>query len=264
MKESMSVKKVILIYGGKSAEHDISIMSSFAMLEHLVPRVPAVELVMINKAGDWVKGPTITEAPTHKEQLQLSYLHSENELGYEGKIIVPGDIYDKDAVIFPMLHGPNGEDGTIQGLFEVINMPYVGTGVMASACAMDKLMTKMILEHTNIPQLPYMSLTKSQYSTDKNEILQKILANLTFPIYVKPANMGSSVGISKVTSDSDLAKAIELAFDYDRRLVIEQGVTAREIEVAVLGNDDIHTTVPGEVVKDVDFMILMPNTWIIM
>ena len=247
------MEKIIFIYGGKSAEHDISLLSAASMLEHLVKRYEAVQLIMITKDGTWVKGPLLNAAPETKERLQLSYVNHENDFGYEGEVIIPGDIYEENAVIFPLLHGPNGEDGTIQGLFEVLNMPYVGAGVMTSACAMDKLMTKVILEQANIPQLPYVGLNKNSWLTKQDEIKKEIAAKLHYPMYIKPANMGSSVGVSKVTSDDEFEAGLELAFKYDNRIVIEQGATVREIEVAVLGNDDIHTTVPGEVVKTVDF-----------
>lgn len=243
--------KIILIYGGKSAEHDISVLSAFSMLGYLLERFKTVKLVMIRKDGTWFEGPEISEPVLSKEELILTA--NEEGKALKGKIIKPGDIYEEDTVIFPILHGPNGEDGTIQGLFEVLNMPYVGAGVLASACAMDKLMTKVILEHEQIPQLPYVGLNKHMWKTKKAEVLERVKAKLSYPMYIKPANMGSSVGVSKVESDEDFIKGIEEALKYDRRVVVEQGVDAREIEVAVLGNDDVETTIPGEVVKTVDF-----------
>lgn len=247
------MERIILIYGGKSAEHDISILSSYSMVNHLIKCYEEIQLVMIAKDGTWVKGPLITEAVSKKENLILSYSGQENEEGFLGNVIIPGDIYDEEAIIFPLLHGPNGEDGTIQGLFEVLNMPYVGTGVLASSCAMDKWMTKMIISQTNIPQLPYVGFTKKQWIDNNEQLLNHILKTLKFPIYIKPANMGSSVGISKACNEEELKNGIQEALKYDFRIVVEQGVVAREIEVAVLGNSDINTTVPGEVVKTVDF-----------
>lgn len=244
--------KMILIYGGKSAEHDISVLSSYSMLQHVDYNRYAVQIVMITKAGDWVKGPVLTEAPKAKEDMLLTYDGHQTE-GYQGERITPGAIVEEDAVIFPLLHGPNGEDGTVQGLFETLDMPYVGTGVLASACAMDKWMTKSIIaDQTNIPQVPYEGITLMDWH-DKDAVMDRCEACLTYPMFVKPANMGSSVGITKAENRENLFKGIEEAFRYDRRIVVEQGVEAREIEIAVLGNDEVKTTVPGEVVKNVDF-----------
>ena len=245
--------KIIFIYGGKSEEHDISLLSSYSMLQELYYDYYEVQLIFIARDGAWVKGPVLKEAPQAKEKLDLSYEGFENDHGYQGEVIAPFDIYEKDAVIFPLLHGPNGEDGTIQGGFEILDMPYVGCGVLASACCMDKIMTKHILQQTGVPQLPYVPVAKLEWMQDEAEVCDRCEGSLVYPMFVKPANLGSSVGISKAENREELVKGIKEAFRYDRRVVIEQGIEAREVEVAVLGNEEVRTTEPGEIVKEVAF-----------
>ncbi len=245
--------KIIFIYGGKSEEHDISLLSSYSMLQELYYDYYQVQLVFIARDGQWVKGPLLTQAPESKEQLDLSYENHENTHGYQGECIAPFDIYEEDAVIFPLLHGPNGEDGTIQGGFEILDMPYVGCGVLSSACCMDKIMTKHILQQTGVPQLPYVPVAKLDWKNDVEKVCDRCEGTLVYPMFVKPANLGSSVGISRVENRAELVKGIEEAFRYDRRVVVEQGIEAREIEIAVLGNEEVRTTLPGEIVKDVAF-----------
>lgn len=238
--------KVIIIYGGKSAEHEVSILSAFSLLKEMYYEYYQVELVHIHRDGSWwCYRETLTEPPKALKDIVLDERNS-----YK---ITPADIKAEDTVIFPMLHGPNGEDGTIQGLFEILEMPYVGTGVLASACGMDKIMTKHILQQIGIPQVPFVSVMKSLWKEDPLAIIEKCEGSLVYPMFVKPANMGSSVGISKVLDSDALVDAIHHAFCYDHRVVVEQGIEAREIEVAVLGNEEVRTSLPGEVVKTVDF-----------
>lgn len=244
---------IVFIYGGKSEEHDISLLSSYSMLQEIYYEYYTVQLIFIARDGQWIKGPRLTAAPERQDQLDLSYPGAENDHGYVGEKIAAFDIYEEDAVIFPLLHGPNGEDGSIQGGFEILNMPYVGCGVLASACGMDKIMTKYILQQASVPQLPFVAVSKLEWKTDELEVCERCEGSLVYPMFVKPANLGSSVGISKVTNREELIAGIKEAFLYDRRVVVEQGIEAREIEVAVLGNDEVRTTLPGEIVKTVDF-----------
>ena len=237
--------KIIALYGGKSAEHDISILSTFSMLQAFYYDYYQVQLVHITKEGQWFRGPLLTKAPEAIETLHL------NEETFE--LIKIGDIVEEDAVVFPILHGPNGEDGTIQGMLETLNMPYVGTGVLSSACGMDKIMTKHILQQIGIPQVPYVALSKVEWLANQDKVFEKCEGSLIYPMFVKPANLGSSVGISKAETKEELLAAIETALKYDRRIVVEQGIDAREIEIGVLGNDEVRTTLAGEIVKDVAF-----------
>ena len=237
--------KIIAIYGGKSVEHDISILSTFSILQAVYYEYYQVQLVYITKAGQWLQGPLLTAAPASEAELHLTL--------EQAKVIAPSDIKADDSVVFPILHGPNGEDGTIQGLLDVLDMPYVGAGVLASACGMDKIMTKHILQQMAIPQVPYVAVIKADWKDSAEKVYAQCEGSLVYPMFVKPANLGSSVGISRAENQDELATAIAEAFRFDRRVVVEQGIEAREIEVAILGNEEVRTTVAGEIVKTVDF-----------
>jgi len=165
----------------------------------------------------------------------------------------PVALADGVDVVFPVLHGPMGEDGTIQGMLELTGTAYVGSGVLGSAVAMDKAITKTILTQAGLPQLPWIQVMRSELRNDPSGLAQGIGERLGFPLFTKPANLGSSVGISKVHDASELLPALELAAHYDRKLVVEQGVNAREIELAVLGNDNPVVSVAGEVLPHGEF-----------
>lgn len=236
--------KIILLYGGRSAEHDVSILSAFSVLKAIYYNYYEVQLVFINKAGEWVRGPLLTEAPDDEDILHLDET---------AEVIQPCGIKEENAVVFPVLHGPNGEDGTIQGFLETIGMPYVGAGVLASACGMDKIMTKYLLQVAGVPQVPFVPVVRNAWKDQPRQILEICEGSLIYPMFVKPANMGSSVGISKAENREELEWALIEAFRYDQRAIVEQGIEAREIEVAILGNEDVRTTMAGEIVKDVAF-----------
>ncbi|WP_159722416.1 D-alanine--D-alanine ligase [Enterococcus sp. CSURQ0835] len=246
--------KIILLYGGKSPEHDVAILSAFSVISAVYFDYYQVQLVYITKEGQWVKGPLLTEKPASDETLRLTWAESgEQTADYTGQLIAPGDIKEDNAIVFPVLHGPNGEDGKIQGFLETIDMPYVGAGVMTSACAMDKIMTKYVLQAAGIPQVPYVPVLKNQWKENPKQIFEKCEGTLIYPMFIKPANMGSSVGITKAENREELQNALQEAYRFDSRALVEQGIEAREIEVAVLGNADVRTTLPGEIVKEVAF-----------
>lgn len=250
--------KVFLIYGGKSAEHDISILTAHSIVKEIYYNYYDVIPVYITREGDWLQGETLTSPVEHSEMLRLKESDKKEMAVAEAEIscgvkISPSDIQSEDAVIFPVLHGPNGEDGTVQGLFEVLNMPYVGCGVLASAAGMDKITSKQLFQQAGLPQVPYVPVFIYDWKHQPEVIFLRCEGSLIYPMYIKPANMGSSVGISKATNREELIEAIDKAFLYDRRVVVEQGVEAREIEIAILGNSDIHASVPGEIVKLKDF-----------
>lgn len=237
--------KIMLVYGGKSAEHDVSILSAYSILQAVFYEYYQVQLFYIAQDGTWYKGPLLNSSPESDAVLRLDLATAEKT--------TPVAVKEENSIIFPVLHGPNGEDGTIQGLFETLDMPYVGGGVLASACGMDKIMTKYILQQVGIPQVPYVSVMKNVWEKNQQSIFDQCEGSMVYPLYIKPANMGSSVGISRATNRDELAEAIETALQYDRRVVVEQGIEAREIEVAVLGNEEVRTTYPGEVVKKEEF-----------
>ncbi|MBC7797025.1 MAG: D-alanine--D-alanine ligase, partial [Pyrinomonadaceae bacterium] len=149
-------------------------------------------------------------------------------------------------VVFPVLHGTYGEDGTIQGLFEMANVPYIGCGVLASSCGMDKVTMKTLFRDAGLPMCKYTWFLRNEYEGDAQKYLDLITHGLGFPVFVKPANLGSSVGISKATDEESLKAAIELAAKYDRKIIVEEGLDIREIEVAVIGNDAPEASLPGE------------------
>jgi D-alanine-D-alanine ligase len=151
-------------------------------------------------------------------------------------------------VVFPVLHGPYGEDGTIQGMLELAGIPYVGSGVLASAVAMDKLTMKKVFAHHGLPQVEWLGLTCKEWRTDQGRWLREIETSLGYPCFVKPANLGSSVGINKATDADELKRALDAAAELDRRLIVEAGVEAREIEISVLGNEGAEVSVPGEII----------------
>lgn len=248
--------KITLLYGGKSEEHDVSILSAYSVLNAIYYNYYQVQLVYISRDGEWIKGPLLDEKPIDVNVLKLNW-SSDGTIDkwgeYTGKKISPCEIKEDDTIVFPVLHGPNGEDGTMQGFLETIGLPYVGAGVLASANAMDKIMTKYLLQTAGIPQVPFVPVLKSQWKENPKCIFDQCEGSLLYPVYVKPANMGSSVGISKASNREELQKALEDAYQYDSRAIVEQGIEAREIEVAILGNEDIRTTLPGEIIKDVEF-----------
>ena len=224
--------KITLLYGGRSAEHEVSILSAFSVLNAIYYNYYQVQLVFITKEGQWVKGPLLTEKPASKDVLHLSWDPSgQTEEGFTGKVINPGEIKEEGAIVFPVLHGPNGEDGTIQGFLETLNMPYVGAGVLTSACAMDKIMTKYILQAAGVPQVPYVPVLKNQWKENPKKVFDQCEGSLLYPMFVKPANMGSSVGITKAENREELQNALATAYQYDSRAIVEQGIEAREIEV---------------------------------
>ncbi|WP_210138665.1 D-alanine--D-alanine ligase [Staphylococcus sp. GDB9P120P] len=245
----MAKENVCIVYGGKSAEHDVSILTAQNVLNAIDKEKYQVDIIYITNDGDWKKKENIVDPIDDIDTLRLV----EVPAGEISKLLNEGSLGTAYSAVFPLLHGPNGEDGTIQGLFEVLDIPYVGNGVLAASSSMDKLVMKQLFAHRGLPQLPYVSFLRSEYQKYENNILKLVHDKLEYPVFVKPANLGSSVGISKCNDEEELKRGIEEAFQFDRKLVIEQGIDAREIEVAVLGNDYPETTWPGEVVKDVAF-----------
>ncbi len=237
---------IFLIYGGKSAEHEVSIVSAYNIVKEINFEQHIVKPIYITREGKWVKGDDLKTAEHINSQIDM--IVSEDQPAFDFN-----ELRQEDAVAFPVLHGPNGEDGTVQGLFEVLDVPYVGCGVLASSTGMDKIISKALFEHAGIPQLPYVPVNQKRWKLDQDEVIQSIESELSYPMYVKPANMGSSVGISEAKDQNELRQAIVLAFEFDHRVVVEQGVIAREIEISILGNEDVNTSIPGELVKDIQF-----------
>lgn len=239
--------EIIVLFGGKSAEHDISILTATAIMQNIQYNRHSVTPVYIDRQGHWFKGANMTEKPDAQANFQLDQV---------GQAIVPTDVLleGTDQIVFPALHGPNGEDGTIQGLFESLNVAYVGAGVLASAAGMDKIVSKHLLNQAGLPQVPFVALTSYEWEKDQEVAIEKVTNELAYPVFVKPANMGSSVGVSEAIDDASLLAALTLAFRYDRRVLVETSVqNPREVELAVLGNDEVFVSVPGELAKGQGF-----------
>jgi D-alanine-D-alanine ligase len=245
----MAKENICILYGGKSAEHDVSILTAQNVLNAIDKDTYRIDIIYITNDGQWKKKTDIVNEISDNDFLRLNDV----EAGDISRLLSTEAGQQPYSAVFPLLHGPNGEDGTMQGLFEVLDLPYVGNGVLAASSTMDKLVMKQLFAHRGLPQLPYVSFLRSEYQKYEGNILKLVHDKLEYPVFVKPANLGSSVGISKCNNEEELKQGIEEAFQFDRKLVIEQGINAREIEVAVLGNDYPETTLPGEVIKDVAF-----------
>ncbi|MGF3195652.1 D-alanine--D-alanine ligase [Facklamia sp. P13055] len=249
--------KIILLYGGQSAEHEISIISAHNISQAIMYNLYTVQPIYITKDGQWIQGPEMNEPSLGDQQLIFNESDhakwSTTNTPSKGVVIKPGEIQEEDAIVFPVLHGPNGEDGTIQGFVEVLDMPYVGAGITASANGMDKIISKSLFTQAGIPQVPYVSFDDVEWKNQQENLIIKAEGTLLYPMFVKPANMGSSVGISKAQDKYQLIEAVNEALKYDRRIVVEQGISADECEVAVLGNEDIHVSCVGRLIKTQDF-----------
>lgn len=245
-------KKLGLLYGGKSAEHKVSMQTALAVIKALDLEKFDIYPVYITEEGEWVKGPML-EAPAESvKQLEFSQGEAMSPAALAPAMFKSAEESSFD-IIFPLLHGPNGEDGTVQGMLELLNLPYVGNGVLASSAGMDKVIMKNIFAQAGLPQVNYVWFVRSEWQKAGETAYEKVEEELGYPCFVKPANLGSSVGISKCTNREELAAAFEEAFQFDRKIIVEEGVTAREIELGVLGNDEPECSVAGEIVPKKDF-----------
>ncbi|MGD8553664.1 MAG: D-alanine--D-alanine ligase family protein [Anaerolineales bacterium] len=249
--------KVGLLFGGRSGEHEVSLMSARSVLEEFNKSKYEVIQVGLTKEGRWLHGEE-TLASFESGALEgLNHVTLLPEPGRGGLYMWSNDdefdlLTDLD-VAFPVLHGTFGEDGTIQGLFELMEIPYVGAGVLASSVAMDKGLFKDVMRGNGIPVLDWVGLGSSQFEKGLESALQRAERVGPYPLFTKPANMGSSVGIMRCESRSDLIEGIQEAAQFDRRVIVEHGINAREIEVSVLGNDEPDASVPGEIVPSDSF-----------
>ena len=268
-----------MIYGGRSGEHEVSLASAAAVFKNLDPARYEAIPIKIEKDGRWSlpdRPPAIDKAADVIHEIQTPQLEADDrrethlvarpggdtlvtlapstravEPARSGQATVSGVKLD---VVFPVLHGPYGEDGTVQGLLELANVPYVGAGVLASAVGMDKAAMKLAFAAKGLPICDYEVVLRRDWQHDERATLQTVVDRLGFPVFVKPANLGSSVGISKAKHVAELRTAIKLAGEFDRKVVVEAAVPkAREIEVAVLGNDEPEASVPGEIIPSGEF-----------
>ncbi|MBM4765396.1 D-alanine--D-alanine ligase [Bacillus sp. B15-48] len=239
-------KKIGLLYGGKSAEHKVSMQTALAVTKAINYDKFEIHPIYITEEGQWIKGMQLTGPAENLKALEFTPQASALPAPAFNPAIFAGE--ENLDVIFPLLHGPNGEDGTVQGMLELLNLPYVGNGVLASAAGMDKVMMKNIFSQADLPQVSYVSFIRSEWEKAEEETYKQIEVYIGYPAFVKPANLGSSVGISKCTNRAELVIAFKEAFQFDRKIIVEQGVVAREIEIGVLGNDEAECSVVGEIV----------------
>ena len=276
----MKKLRVGVVYGGRSGEHEISLASAAAVFQHLDPDKYEPIAIRIEKDGRWTlprKPPSLVSAadvihasaveggraadgareahlvahPGGDTVMTIDRRDHSTGSGQGGNAVVSTLGLD---VVFPVLHGPYGEDGTVQGLLELANVAYVGAGVLASAVGMDKAVMKLVFTAKGLPVCDYEVVLLRDWKNDERAVMQSIVSRLGFPVFVKPANLGSSVGISKAKHAAELRDAVALAGEFDRKIVIEAAVPgAREIECAVLGNDDPEASLPGEVIPSREF-----------
>jgi D-alanine-D-alanine ligase len=246
--------KVALVYGGANSEHEVSVVSARCVAQHLDKNVYEVVPVYITKRGQWRMGESeLLDSDQNIKQLQNRSGQNSPTTNDQPTAIVPASIKDSH-IVFPLLHGKLGEDGTIQGMLEMLGIPYVGSKVLASAMCMDKDIQKQLCAVNNIPIVPHIAFTKNTFKNSTSKTLQSIEQTLVYPLFVKPANAGSSVGVSKARNRQQLEEGITLAFEHDAKVVIEQAVAnAREIECSVLGNETPEASVLGEIIPHHEF-----------
>ncbi|SDH12760.1 D-alanine--D-alanine ligase family protein [Desulfosporosinus hippei] len=249
---------VVLLFGGRSGEHEVSLNSAWSIYKAIDRSRYNVETIGINKQGQWFWGVIPdqilkTGFPTTSEGLQVTLVIDPTQphfLAINGQSL-PND--GKFDLVFPVLHGTYGEDGTLQGLLEMANVPYVGSGVLGSSLGMDKDRMKAVFIERNLPSARYVTLLRSEFLREPETYLNMIEAQLGYPCFVKPANLGSSVGISKAHDRTELQESLKTAAIFDRKIVIEESITGHEIEVSVLGNDSPIASIPGEVLPAQEF-----------
>jgi D-alanine-D-alanine ligase len=253
--------RVGIIFGGRSGEHEVSLMSARSVLDAMDPTKYHIVQIGISIEGNWLVGNDVLSAFNSGVTAGLEPAAIFPEPGRKGVFAFHSkdqgeilELFSKLDVIFPVLHGSFGEDGTIQGLFELADIAYVGAGVLGSSLGMDKGVCKDILRAHQIPVVDWMVVSRNEIEADIKEVVERAQRLADYPLFVKPANLGSSVGVTKCNSRSDLLEGLMDAARYDRRVLIEKGVpNAREIEISVLGNEDPHVSLPGEVIPSREY-----------
>ena len=247
----MTKMRIGLLFGGRSGEHEVSISSARAIARALAADENASKYEVlpfyIQKDGRWLSGTLPQQVLSTGKPLEI-----ESQAGEAWQF--PN--FNAVDVWFPVLHGPNGEDGTVQGLLKLLQVPFVGSGVLGSAVGMDKIAMKMAFARAGLPQVKYIAVNRSEIWSNPcvfPKLCDKIENELGYPCFIKPANLGSSVGISKARSRAELEAALDGAASYDRRIIVEAGVVARELECAVLGNDNPKASTVGEITFQSDF-----------
>ncbi|HEX8264703.1 MAG TPA: D-alanine--D-alanine ligase family protein [Pyrinomonadaceae bacterium] len=253
----MNKTRIGVIFGGRSGEHEVSIRSAQSVIEAIDTERYEIVPMAIAKNGKWLspaESALLFPAETRQlleQQISIKETRAVALIGdptYQGLTLLKTSSENSQPldVVFPCLHGTYGEDGTIQGLFEMAGIPYIGSGVLASSCGMDKVTMKALFRDAGLPMCRYTWFLRRDFEAVPDACVKRIKNEVGFPVFVKPANLGSSVGVSRADDDEGLHKAIELAARFDRKIIVEEGLDAREIEVAVMGNDEPQASLPGE------------------
>ncbi|MFT9848649.1 D-alanine--D-alanine ligase [Aneurinibacillus sp. REN35] len=238
-------QKIGVIYGGKSSEHEVSIHTALSVINAVDKARYEVLPIYIDVDGRWLTGAWVEQEITHVDALRFTpATHAAPDVF---------TLKDMVEVVFPVIHGPNGEDGTLQGFLELIDVPYVGSGVLGSSVGMDKVAMKEVFGNVGLPQGKYKSYLRIDLEQKLDVICDEIEAVLGLPCFVKPANMGSSVGISKAKDSAGLREALRFAARFDRKVIVEEFISGRELEIGVLGNDKPDTSIVGEIVSSNEF-----------
>jgi D-alanine-D-alanine ligase len=266
--------RLAVLYGGRSAEHQVSVVSARSVMEALDPDRFEVVPIAITRDGAWLlpaRSPlelTASDGGLPEVEAAGTELAVRPERGSGGLMVSPPEGRGSGGlkpsppegrgiggvdVVFPILHGPFGEDGTVQGLFELADLPYVGSGVLGSALAMDKAMAKVVLAQAGLPQAPYLVVPERDWRADPGRVVAEVAGRLAYPVFTKPARLGSSIGITKVKTPDGLAGGLAAALAHDTKALVEQGVAARELECGVLGNEAPEASVVGEVIPSHEF-----------
>jgi len=260
--------RVGVLFGGRSGEHEVSLASATSVIRGLDPDKYEAVPIGISKEGHWLVGTAAASAlkPGVAQKLLPEVLRSGQRIVMaadptDAALIPldrsapnnPGAMGQRLDVVFPVMHGTYGEDGTIQGLLDLAGLPFVGAGVLGSAIGMDKDVAKKLLQHAKIPVVPWVTVYRADWERDPKSVQKQIEKKFRYPVFVKPATLGSSVGMSKVHSRAELAPALDLASEFATKILVERAVVAREIEVSVLGNHDPKASVPGEIVPHREF-----------
>ena len=255
MTEKMKIQ-IGVLFGGRSGEHEVSLMSARSVLSALDPDKYTVVQIGITHDGTWLAGEKVLEsmeAGKIDQLIPVTLLPDPSQKGLYAIGDAQFENYADIDIFFPALHGTFGEDGTLQGLFEMAGVAYVGAGVLSAAVGMDKGIFKDVMTANEIPVVDGFVVSRSQLQTQMEALIEKSEKMAPYPLFVKPANMGSSVGVTKCRNRSDLYEGLMDAARFDRRVLIERGINAREIEISVLGNDDPRASVPGEIRPEADF-----------
>lgn len=249
-----------VLYGGRSGEHDVSLCSAASVVSRLDRTRYNIVAIGIDRDGRWYvqDEPVIVDDRDFGKKLKLEKTGEWNLNHFEccGLLVLAEAVSGKRVevdVVFPVMHGTFCEDGTLQGLLDLAMVPYVGVGVLGSAVGMDKDIAKRVLRDTGIPVVPWIVVQRHRWNTNRDEIIKNIMDDFSLPLFVKPSNAGSSVGVRKVKSYDELESAIDFALKYDMKALVEEGIDAREIECAVLGNDDPRSSVLGEIIPKHEF-----------